>query len=483
MSLDTKYRPTRYSDVVGQESTIAVLKQYVMSGKGRHQSYVFCGGHGQGKTTLARILVRAILCDAPVEGEPCDECPSCTSLIRTGTSESFTEIDAATNSGKADIKQVTTELQYATYSGKPRIYLWDESHELSRQAMDAMLKPMEDTILGSSDKQLVNVFCTTEPEKMRKTIFSRCAPAFVIRSAPPETIAVRLAYVCEQEDIEYDQEALVLIAEVSESHIRDALKAVEGVSQLGKVDIDNVRSYLHLGSAEVVLDLLGALGSSLDTVVSAADSLNRSISPGMAYEKIADTAMMAYRLSLGVGNAPSYWDKDKLSAIASDLGDFLIVIAEHLSSKPAKPRAPMLLCDLVYLHHTCAGTMPALNTITSVPVSSAESGLPNREVSDLSVSKDVTKKPSPPKDDMPSPESSGKVSTDPRNFDPGSVAGEGRESWDIDRLEAFKPLSGDGVPPLEVDFFRALLCRRVAELRTERESGQKGRTNMGGNRA
>ena len=235
MALDTKYRPSSYEDVLGQESAVTVLRQFVKEKRGFHQSYVFCGQHGSGKTTLGRLLARALLCEDPKEGDPCNRCTSCRVFLEGGTHENFEEMDAASKSGKGDLQKIIEDVSYSTFSGKRRIYLFDESHRLSKQALDVLLKPMEDSIEGTEEKQLVCIFCTTEPEKMRSTIFSRCAPAFVIRAVSPHGIAERLALVCDQEGIEYDPEVLPLIAEVTECHIRDALKTVEGISMLGRL--------------------------------------------------------------------------------------------------------------------------------------------------------------------------------------------------------------------------------------------------------
>ena len=110
MALDTKYRPQAYQDVLGQEASTAVLRQFVVEGRGFHQSYVFCGQHGSGKTTLGRILARALLCDAPVEGNPCDNCTSCGIFLAGGTHECFEELDAATKSGKADLARIIDDV-------------------------------------------------------------------------------------------------------------------------------------------------------------------------------------------------------------------------------------------------------------------------------------------------------------------------------------------------------------------------------------
>lgn len=112
--------------MLGQRGTVQILRQFVKTGAGFYQSYLFAGPFGSGKTTLGRILARALLCEAPVEGEPCDACTSCRSILDNGSSDNFVEVDAATNSGKADVKRITEEIEYATFSGRRRLYLFDE---------------------------------------------------------------------------------------------------------------------------------------------------------------------------------------------------------------------------------------------------------------------------------------------------------------------------------------------------------------------
>ena len=123
MSLDTKYRPRTYSDVIGQNSIVKVLRGIVSSGAGWRQSYLFAGPYGSGKTTTARILARALLCENTVEGEPCDKCFSCLAMLE-GNCDSYIEVDSATNSGKADVKKLLEEIDYTTFSGRRRLYLF-----------------------------------------------------------------------------------------------------------------------------------------------------------------------------------------------------------------------------------------------------------------------------------------------------------------------------------------------------------------------
>lgn len=121
MALDTKYRPRTYEDVLGQEAATAVLRQFIKEKRGFHQSYVFCGQHGSGKTTMGRILARALLCSNPQEGIPCDDCHSCKVFLDGGTHECFEELDAATKSGKSDLSKIVEDVTYSTFSGKRRI--------------------------------------------------------------------------------------------------------------------------------------------------------------------------------------------------------------------------------------------------------------------------------------------------------------------------------------------------------------------------
>ena len=366
MSLDTKYRPLTYDGVLGQGSTVQILRQYVKSGSGFHQSYLFAGPWGSGKTTLGRILGRSLLCAAPVEGVACDACVSCRNILLGGTSENFVEIDAATNSGKDSIRKIVEEIQYSSFSGKQRIYLFDESHRLSTDALDALLKPMEDTSAGTQDKSLVCIFCTTEPERMRATILSRCAPAFVIKPVSPSQIGDRLEFCCKAEGIHYERDALDLIGELTECHIRDALKAVEGVSMLGVVDRVNVAKYLHLDSHKVTLEILASIVDNLPEALRKTSELLQTTSPTTLYEKLAEMAMLAYRVGIGAMGVPSYLDQAEVQGVGTRTGGRLLSYASRFSSRPGRPSAAMLLCDVAQLHQDAFA--PVVYATTSTPV-------------------------------------------------------------------------------------------------------------------
>lgn len=471
MALDTKYRPRTYGDVLGQDATVSVLRQFLVEGRGFHQSYVFCGQHGSGKTTLGRILARALLCEAPFEGSPCDECESCQTLLNGDTHECFVELDAATKSGKADLLRILEDIQYSTVSGKRRIYLFDESHRLSKQALDALLKPMEDNTPGSEDKRLVCIFCTTEPEKMVGTIFSRCAPAFVIRSAPAQDISDRLRWICDQESIQADDEALDLIVEQSESHIRDALKMVEGVSMLGGVTRENAASYLQIGANDGVLDLLGSLGNDLPTAVACATDLSMSVSPSTAYERVAEAAMLAYRVHLGVvARIPARWDTERVESLAQQ-GSAWLNVASRFAAPPHRPTKQTLVLDTAASHHLFGDTSALAHNhpvvLTSPPQAVAGSA------SDPATKSPATSTPSPApvgtvrhaSDDPSAHLTATNVWVDPRAVGGGPP----------DRAEPSSNLAPPDSHVLTPNVFRELVQHHLRGLKR----GRKGSSHMG----
>jgi DNA polymerase III subunit gamma/tau len=473
MALDTKYRPQTYDEVLGQHATVAVLRQFVVEGRGFHQSYVFCGQHGSGKTTLGRLLARALLCESPFEGSPCDQCASCLTFLNGDTHECFVELDAATKSGKADLTRILEDVQYSTVSGKRRIYLFDESHRLSKQALDALLKPMEDNAPGSEDKRLVCIFCTTEPEKMVGTIFSRCAPAFVIRVAPSEEITDRLDHICEQEGLVYDHDALELIVEQSESHIRDALKMVEGVSMLGEITQKNVASYLHLDANDGVLDLLASLGGDLPEAIRCATTLSKEVSPSSAYERLAEASMLAYRVHLGVaGRIPSKWNSEKVEALALR-GSAWLNVATRFAAPPHRPTRQTLVLDAASAHHFFGGVLHVASESFASPA--PPSTLPSPAPSPSTTETHPTSTPSdPPVGNVAhaTTGSSAHLTTTNVWVDPRAVGG-----GPDDRVDpAANPQTNSESHVLTPNVFRELVQHHLRGLRR----GRTGSSHMGG---
>ncbi|NDB58251.1 AAA family ATPase [bacterium] len=310
MSLDTKYRPIRYSDVVGNEGVVKVLKGIVSSGRGRSSSYIFAGLWGGGKTTLSRILARALVCDAPVGGEPCDECFNCKSALG-GVSDAIVEFDAASKSTKGDIQGLLESLEYSSFSGKRKVYIIDEAHAIGASAADALLKSLEENVIGSdSEKKMVCIFCTTEVEKIRGAIKSRCAPVFTIK---PST---------------------------------DCLKSLEGVIAMGGVTVDLVRKYLHMDRNDGVCEVLLSVGDDGKIMRELKELL--LITPvSVLYEKLIECSMSVVGLMYEIKPA-IYWNEGKLRRIgASVIVEKLMELVETLGSKPVRATGNMLICDVM----------------------------------------------------------------------------------------------------------------------------------------
>lgn len=369
MSWDIKYRPTRYADVIGQDATVAMLKSIVSAGEGFQQSYLLAGPYGTGKTTLGRILARALLCRDPQgDGEPCDKCPTCLEMLDRGYVESFTEVDAATNSGKDNIKRILETLDYSSFTGSRRIYLFDESHRLSTDALDALLIPMEDTIKGSMDRRLVCIFCTTEPEKMRATIGSRCGPTFTIRTPDVETIASRLAFVLESEGQEYEYEALERISLYTEGHIRDCLQTCERLCKMGGVTASNLANFLNLESAHLFGELLVATSRTNVLADGCYEELLRLFDPGSIYARLSQLCLKSFQHGKGLSKPDYYWTSGILSSVYQTFGDRLLAMGRLFANRPRRATREMLACDVLLSVSDQYSVAPATGPVsTSAP--------------------------------------------------------------------------------------------------------------------
>ncbi len=218
-ALYRKYRPCCFSDVVGQEHITTILKNELKSGKIFH-AYLFTGPRGTGKTTCAKILAKAVNCLTPIDGDACLECDSCIS-IDNGDVLDITEIDAASNNGVENIRDLKEQVSYTPTSAKYRVYIIDEVHMLSIGAFNALLKTLEEP-----PKHIVFILATTEVHKLPATILSRCQ-RFDFHRIPPEAIAQRLIEISEKEGFKLETSAANMIAALSDGGMRDALSTLD----------------------------------------------------------------------------------------------------------------------------------------------------------------------------------------------------------------------------------------------------------------
>ena len=239
-ALYRKFRPSTFSEMVGQEHITRTLKNQIMANRVGH-AYLFNGGRGTGKTSSAKILARAINCLNPKDGEPCNECEICKGAL-SGSLTDIVEMDAASNNSVEDIRSIREEVNFLPTKAKYRVYIIDEVHMLSTGAFNALLKTLEEP-----PKHVKFILATTEPQKLPATILSRCQ-RFDFKRISNEDIIKRLEIVCDESGIEATKGALNIIAVLSEGAMRDALSILERCIQDGenKIDEDKIKDLVGI---------------------------------------------------------------------------------------------------------------------------------------------------------------------------------------------------------------------------------------------
>lgn len=218
-ALYRKFRPDTFEDVKGQDPIVKTLKNQIMAGRIGH-AYLFCGTRGTGKTSIAKIFAKAVNCERPVDGSPCNECASCRA-IAAGASMNVIEIDAASNNGVDNIREIREEVAYSPTEGRYKVYIIDEVHMLSIGAFNALLKTLEEP-----PSYVIFILATTEAHKIPVTILSRCQ-RYDFRRIPQETIYERLKELTEQEQVETEERALRYIAKKGDGSLRDSLSLLD----------------------------------------------------------------------------------------------------------------------------------------------------------------------------------------------------------------------------------------------------------------
>lgn len=324
-ALYRKFRPTSFEQVKGQDHIVQTLKNQINANRIGH-AYLFCGTRGTGKTSVAKIFARAVNCEHPIDGSPCNECETCRA-INSGSAMNVVEIDAASNNGVDNIRQIRDEIQYTPANGKYTVYIIDEVHMLSIGAFNALLKTLEEP-----PSYVMFILATTEPHKIPITILSRCQ-RYDFKRITIDTIAARLTELMEKEGIEVEDKAIRYVAKAADGSMRDALSLLD---QCIAFYLGQKLTY------ENVLEVLGAVDSEIFS------RLTRSIIAGNVTEciNILDEMVMQGR-ELGQFVSDFIWYLRNLMLIKTSDGatDFIDASAERIEA--LKEEASMVETDVI----------------------------------------------------------------------------------------------------------------------------------------
>ena len=309
-ALYRRWRSRTFDEIKGQDAITASFKNQIMTGRIGH-AYLFCGTRGTGKTSVAKILARAVNCEHPVDGNPCNECASCKAILNE-SSMNVVEMDAASNNGVDDIRQIRDKIQYPPVDGKYKVYIIDEVHMLSQSAFNAFLKTLEEP-----PSYVIFVLATTEPNKIPITILSRCQ-RYDFKRITTDTIASRLREISDAENIMVSDEALHYIARAGDGSMRDAVSLLD---QCSAFQFDRRIEY------EDALSILGAVDTSVFSNLVRALS-KKDVKTGL--QLVAEVIDQGRELSQFVSDFVMYVRNMLLASTVDDLTGLVDMSSENL---------------------------------------------------------------------------------------------------------------------------------------------------------
>jgi DNA polymerase-3 subunit gamma/tau len=366
-ALYSTYRSQRFDDLVGQAATVQTLKNALAGGRVAH-AYLFTGIRGTGKTSTARILAKAVNCEHLVDGEPDNSCASCVAITDSSATD-LIEIDAASNRGIDEIRDLRDKAKYLPALLKRKVYIIDEAHQLTPEAFNALLKTLEEP-----PGHVLFILCTTEAHKLPATIVSRCQ-RFDFRRITAEDIASRLRYIAERESLAVDEGALELIATMAQGSMRDAITMLDQMASAGveTIDADSVRNQLGLVNAADIAGLLaGAARGDAAFVLRDLDRLAQQGSDmRQLTNSLAEMARKAVLVSLGAGDlatlgvdaATAASLTEVVGAAGRDFAAAAFEAALAASSEMKQTHDPRLLLELLLLRLSVGGSATSADAV------------------------------------------------------------------------------------------------------------------------
>ena len=309
-SLYRKYRPMRFEDVCGQQFIVKTLSNAIKNNKIGH-AYLFCGTRGTGKTTIAKIFAKLVNCLNPLDNVPCGECEIC---LNENTDEipDIIEIDAASNNGVDEIRELKNKIKLMPVMCKYKVYIIDEVHMLSTGAFNALLKTLEEP-----PEHVIFILATTEPQKLPITIISRCQ-RFDFKKINVLDISKRLKYISKREGIDIDDEAIEEIAKLSEGAMRDAIGLLDQISSFddSKITVEDIYTIRGSVSNRVLIELIEKyIENDASSILSIVDDIYLS---GKDFYRLSEDILVFYRNMLISKVAPSYFE-DKALQLKDDI--------------------------------------------------------------------------------------------------------------------------------------------------------------------
>ncbi len=445
---DLRYRPQKFSDVLGQQGAVSILRARLQKGTDQDTNYIFSGGPGQGKTTLARILAKAVLCTDrdPETQDPCNKCDNCEG-VQSDTSAAFVERDAASNGTVDHMRAIVDDLPFAVYGAPKRIYLFDECHRMSKDAQDVLLKPLE-------EKKMLGIFCTTEPEKIRGAIRTRCEE-YQIRKITREDIYERMKMVLETEKVEYEPDGVLTVIDFCGGGVRDTLNKLEMIAQMGPISLEAARSYLNLSVVSTYYEILLALPGQTKLALDLLDQACDRVTPEEVASGLAEAAMNSYRLANGMVADFAYADRTLGQKVYEMYKGQTIKLTEHFMRSKFATRVG-LVCDLVTLAEAFRGGAPLSAPVAVAPAMTQVQvlhTLPQAAPSPAPVATQAAPAPLPAQP-APAP-----LPTPPAGLKPGvrsdGIGNRGADPMALTDLDAYgvpRALPKQNTPPVPLNF-------------------------------
>ncbi|GAC1334611.1 MAG: hypothetical protein NVSMB17_16480 [Candidatus Dormibacteria bacterium] len=381
-ALYTRYRSQRFDALVGQEAAVRTLRNAITGGRLAH-AYLFTGIRGTGKTSSARILAKAVNCLGEVDGEPDNTCVNCVAINEAAATD-LIEIDAASNRGVDEIRDLREKARYLPALLKRKVYIIDEAHQLTNEAFNALLKTLEEP-----PEHVLFILCTTESHKLPATIISRCQ-RFDFRRINEADIAARLAWISQQEDLKADPDGLALLASMAQGSMRDAITMLDQMASaaVDTIDAASVRRQLGLVTQRELAEMLvAAARGDAATVLRELDRMaEQGADMRQLASSLAELARRAVLLSIGAGDPAALGIEEVAAATMTEVVSVggrtfcarAFELAVGIGAEMRQTHDARLLLELTLLKLSTGGlqSVPGAAPATPVPPAAAKPPAP-----------------------------------------------------------------------------------------------------------